>query len=121
MATSKKPVSKKSTAKPSAARRPSVKVAAKKAPAKRSTTVRKTVKHNEFEVPRSGGKYDSFKVGKAPNFFSFRVTEQTIYWAIVGFMVLALGVWVVTINEKVQYLYDQIDQQNADSLVTKKK
>ena len=43
------------------------------------------------------------------NFMTFKVTEQTIYWAIIGAMVLALGIWVMTINARVQAIYDQID------------
>ena len=92
---------------------------AKKAPAKRSTTVRsKKAAKSDWDI-NSSGKYKSFKLSKGPGFFSTKITEQTIYWAILGFLVLALGVWVVTINDKVQYLYDQIDAQNAeDSMIT---
>lgn len=120
------PAAKKSVKKPvkkvAAARRPVAKAAVRKAPVKRSTSVRTSkVAHSEFSVPHSGAKLQSFKLAKAPSFFSFRVTEQTVYWAILGFMVLALGVWVITINDKVQYLYDQIDQQNADSILSTKK
>lgn len=111
----KKPVTKKAV--------PKRVVAAAKAPAKRTTTVRTVKRANTGTTLASGGKYTSFKANKAPNFFSVKVTDQTIYWAILGFMVLALGVWVITINDKVQHLYDQIDQQNADtdSIVVPKK
>ena len=103
----------------STAKRP----ATKKAPAKRSTTTRttKASAQSEWELP-SGGNYKTFKAGKDKNFFSFRITDQTIYWAILCFIVLALGIWVITINDKVQHIYDQIDQDNTDNaLVVPKK
>lgn len=109
------PAAKKSSVKKSV-KRPAV----KKAPVKRATTVRtKNAVKSEWDIA-SGGNYKTFKRAKAPSFFAFRITDQTVYWAILGFMVLALGVWIVTINDKVQYLYDQIDEQNADSVITPK-
>ena len=103
----KKPVTKQSTAK-----RPA---AVKKAPVKRATTVRaKKAPQSEWQIPTTG-QYKTFKASSETEFFKVRITDQTIYWAILGFIVLALGVWVVTINDKVQYLYDQIDAQNAES------
>ena len=111
MATTKKSVTKKPVTKKATTTRKTV---AKKAPVKRATSVRtKKATHSEWDLP-SAGKFKSFKVAHAPKFFTVRITDQTIYWAILGFIVLALGIWVVTINEKVQYLYDQIDAQNAD-------
>ncbi len=46
-------------------------------------------------------------------FFTFRITHQTVYWGILCAVVLALGLWVVSINDKVMRIYDQIDQTNA--------
>ena len=114
MATTKKSVSKPTTKR----------TVAKKAPARKPTVVRTVKKANHANTQLSHGvKYESFKASKGPNFFSTRITDQTIYWAILGFIVLALGVWIVTINDKIQYLYDQIDQQNpnTDSIVIPKK
>ncbi|MFZ1258138.1 MAG: hypothetical protein WAQ25_01590 [Candidatus Saccharimonas sp.] len=56
-------------------------------------------------------------------FFTFRVSQQTIYWAFLGIAVLALGLWVITINDKVQYIYDQVDEANSalnQTLIKKK-
>lgn len=100
----KKPIAKSSTA--------------RKAPAKRATSVRtkKVTQQQSWDLP-SGGNFKSFKVGKVRNFFTVRITDQTIYWSILCFIILALGVWVVTIDDKVQRLYDQIDADNLDSNV----
>ncbi len=110
----KKPVSKKPVAKKATTKKPAV---AKKAPAKRTTTVRaKTAPQRAWHV-QPAGNYKTFKASNDQQFFKVRITDQTIYWAILGFIVLALGVWVITINDKVQYLYDQIDAQNAETSV----
>lgn len=109
-ATSKKSVNKSASSKSTVA---------KKAPSKRPTSVRtsKATPASAWDIA-TNGEYKTFKVGKPRNFFSIRITDQTIYWAILCFIVLALGVWVITINDKVQRLYDQIDAQSAeDSLI----
>ncbi len=118
MVQAKKSAAKKTTVKAKAAPRKAV---VHKAPAKRTTSVRKVRSTGVAGLP-SGGSYKSFKVGKTPKFVSFRMTDQTIYWAVLSFIVLSLGLWVVTINDKVQRMYDQIDAQNSDdSLVVPKK
>lgn len=49
----------------------------------------------------------------APSFFTFKFTYQTVYWLILCTLVLALGVWVIDLNVKVQKIYDQIDMSNT--------
>lgn len=101
MATAKK-VTKKTTAK-RAPSRPAAK-----------TTVRTVVK------PASNNRsVRSFRVAR-PNepFFTFRITHQTVYWAILAIIILALGLWVIDINDRVQRIYDQIDSINETSTTT---
>ena len=52
-------------------------------------------------------------------FLTFRLTNQTLYWAILAAFVLGLGIWVTVISVKVQHIYDTIDATNAqaDALV----
>lgn len=100
-----------------ATKKPVKKSATKKAPARKATTTHAKKKTNSEWAIASGGKYESFKLAKGPNFFSAKITDQTVYWAILGFLVLAIGIWVITINDKVQYLYDQIDAQNAQGAI----
>ena len=52
-------------------------------------------------------------------FMTFRLTNQTLYWAILAAFVLALGIWVTVISVRVQHIYDTIDATNAqaDALV----
>lgn len=63
----------------------------------------------------------SFAVMKdAPPFFSFRITYQTFYWLTLSLLILALGIWVITLNVRVQQLYDQVDLSNSDTTQTTK-
>jgi len=48
-----------------------------------------------------------------PSFFTFKFTYQTAYWLILCALVLALGIWVIDLNVKVQKIYDQIDMNNT--------
>jgi hypothetical protein len=50
-------------------------------------------------------------------FLTFRVTAQSVYWLIVSLLILALGVWVVTLSVKVQDLYDQIETTSAEVII----
>jgi len=42
-------------------------------------------------------------------FFTFRITQQTVYWLILCGLVLALGIWVTSLSVRVQAIYDQIE------------
>ena len=54
--------------------------------------------------------YVSFKRAERDEpFFSFRFTQQTLYWLILGTLVIGLGIWVMYLNMKVQAIYDQIE------------
>jgi hypothetical protein len=75
----------------------------KKPPTTKST--RKSAKHAPMR---------SFELAKSSTpFFTFRITHQTFYWVILCGLVLALGVWVIVLNNRVQDLYDQIEANNA--------
>lgn len=55
-------------------------------------------------------KYVSFRLSKSDKpFISFELTIQTFYWAIIGLVVLALGVYVTVLQIRINALYDQVD------------
>lgn len=61
----------------------------------------------------------SFTIARdTPPFFSFRITYQTFYWLTLCLLILALGIWVITLNMRVQQLYDQIDASSSDTSQT---
>lgn len=108
MATTKKPAAKKPVKKTAAKS-----TAAKRAPAKsRATSVR----------VKKAQPMQSFKPAKSSEpFLTVRITHQTVYWAILAIIVLALGLWVIDINDRVMTIYDQIDASSAavdETLVT---
>lgn len=41
---------------------------------------------------------------------SFKVTVQTIYWVILGASVIGLALWVLTLHNRIQSIYDEIDK-----------
>lgn len=95
MATAKKTTQKSTTKK----------TAAKRAPAKASASTK--VVHKP--APKQA-EMKSFKRSKSPTpFFTFELTRQTFYWALLSAIVLAMGVWVMSINIEVNKIYDQID------------
>jgi hypothetical protein len=80
----------------------------KKATAKKTTkatTARKKAASKHVE-PR----YTSFKRADNPKpFVTFQFTQQTVYWLILSIIVLALGVWVITLSVKVQNIYNKFE------------
>lgn len=88
-----------------------VKTANKRAPAKTtSTKVTRVVK------PAHAQMRSFHPAENNESFFTFRLTHQTLYWLILSLIVLALGIWVININTKVQGIYDQIDEINRQTL-----
>ena len=47
-------------------------------------------------------------------FFTFRITRQTLYWLILGAVVLLFTVWLTQLQSDIQDLYDQIDASTAE-------
>ena len=93
------------------AKKTTKKTSVKRAPAKPTKTT--TVKHTSARTTR---KSESFRVAKRTEpFFTFRVTNQTIYWSVLAIIVLALGLWVIDINDRVQRIYDQVDTLNSEA------
>lgn len=54
--------------------------------------------------------YRSFVKARGPKpFVTFRLTQQTVYWIVISFLVLALGTWAMYLTVRVQNIYNQID------------
>lgn len=93
------------TAKKTSHKAPAKKTTTKRAPAKTSASTKVVHKH----APKQP-EMKSFKRAKSPTpFFTFELTRQTLYWALLSGIVLAMGVWVMSINIEVNKIYDQID------------
>lgn len=102
MATTRAP--KKSPAKKTPAR----KIATKKAPARTSThKKRSTTKVQSTQ---------SFRVEQSTTpFFTIAITRQTVYWTILSAAVLALGLWILHLQNEINKIYDAIDVSMIES------
>jgi len=84
-------------------------MATKKPVTKKASAKKKSVVRTKKVAP-----LQSFKLSKADRpFFTFALTQQTLYWAIISGAVLALGLWIVTIQVNVNNIYDQIEMNST--------
>ena len=88
----KKPAAKKPTTKPR-------KVAAKKRPAKNQSLLKTHVGLRREET----------------EFMTFRITRQTLYWLVLGAIVILFTWWLTQLQADIQNLYDQIDANTAEA------
>lgn len=99
MATTKKSAPKKT-----------VKNAAPKKVATKKTSTRKRTSKSILADSQS------FKLIKSDTpFLTFTPTLQTLYWAILGVVVIAFTVWMLKMQSDIQAIYDQIDQSISTS------
>lgn len=84
---------------------PVKKVTAKKAPVKK-TSAKKAPVHRAAAATSSRS-----------TFMQTKFTEQTIYWLIIGVVVIALAAWVLSIQVQLNDMYDQIDASAASDYV----
>lgn len=96
---SKQSAAKKTTTKKAAAKRPS---ARKVAPTKRASAKSQMVK--SFHVEPS-----------STPFLTIAITRQTLYWGILSAAVLALGMWIIYLQNEVNKIYDAIDVSIIES------
>ena len=110
MVTKKTTTTKKAPVKKTAEKKaPVKKVAASKASSTRTTAAprKKATKNQSVQ---------SFRLVENPeSFMTFRISRQTIYWMIFGVAVIALALWVANLQRNINDLYDQIDQNHAES------
>lgn len=91
------------------------KTTSKKAPVKKTTpkkrnSVTKTAKVRSFHIaPRD------------EPFWSFIFTTQSFYWVLIGASVIAVGLYVTTLQIRVNSLYDQLDVSSAQSQMNESK
>ena len=77
---------------------PAKKVAAKRATPKKTVVRKQAAADQAFKVVRE----------KTP-FLTFKVTEQTVYWAILFIYVFALSLWVLRIQLDILDIVNQIN------------
>lgn len=80
----------------------------KKSPVKKPAARKKPTKAKSVPVR-------SLRRSASDPFLTFRISQQTLYWLVLSLVVLALGVWVISINVRVQAIYDQIDKVSYEN------
>ena len=108
MATTKKVAQKKTTAK---------KPTAKSAP---------TAKRKTFAAKASKPQVQSFRASSdGTPFLTLAITRQTLYWGILSFIVLIMGLWIIHLQNEINKIYDAIEanqmQIDTRSYIIKKK
>jgi hypothetical protein len=53
-----------------------------------------------------------------PEFMTFKFTQQTLYWIIIGALIIALSAWVLSLTIQIQNIYDNIDELRADTSIS---
>lgn len=80
---------------------------------KKQVTKKATAKKPSTKAKKSP-EFKSFKLSKSNTpFFTFAITKQTLYWLVICSAVLALGVWVVIIQIRVNNNYDRIEMNSS--------
>jgi hypothetical protein len=72
-----------------------------------AVTRKKTSKKAKVTAPDEMRSFRRYP-GEKP-FFTFRISQQTFYWLIIGALVLGLGIWAITQSVKLQYIYDRVE------------
>lgn len=83
------------------------KTTSKKAPVKKKSTV-KVVKAKKTAKTTGVGAHVGLRA-EEQSFMTFRVTKQTLYWLVLGLVVILFTVWIMKLQADVQSIYDQID------------
>lgn len=61
------------------------------------------------------GEMRSFARSPGPKpFVAFKFTQQTVYWLIIGGLILGFGIWVMYLTVRVHSLYDDIQGRNPN-------
>ena len=85
------------TAKKTTKKTPAKKTPAKKAPAKRTTPAKRAPAKKTTRKKQP--KYENFKLAKNDTpFFTYKVTDQTIYWLVLSITVFILALWVLHLH-----------------------
>lgn len=82
------------------------KVTAKKtAPKKTIPKKSKVIKKSKVVTPKS------FAVSReSVPFFTFKITDQTVYWLILLVLIFALGIWVINIQINISDIVNEVNR-----------
>lgn len=85
------------------------KTASTKAPARKKQAAKKSSKSTTLSSFRASG--------DSTPFLTLAITRQTLYWGILSFVVLVLGLWIIHLQNEINKIYDaiEISQSSIDT------
>lgn len=90
------------------------KVTTKKSPAKKPATKRASAHKSKALSIRSLRSHVGLRREES-DFMTFQITRQTVYWLVLGFVVILFTVWIMQLQADIQVLYDQIDATTLEA------
>ena len=87
----------------------------KKTPAKKPTAKKAPAKKAAHRSPRMSLRSHVGLRSEDSEFFTFRLTKQTVYWLVLGAVVIMFTLWLTKLQSDIQTLYDQIDASTIES------
>ena len=94
---------------------------------KATNTKKAPLVRKKSQVKKASSKYQtikSFRVSKPEQpFMTFSLTRQTVYWLVLGVVVIVFALWITKLQSDIQSIYDTIDMNMAaqDTYVPMKK
>ena len=93
------------------------KTTTKKTPVKKASTARKSSPKkstNKKSVSAVASLRNQLRLQREETeFMTFRITRQTLYWLVLGVVVIMFTLWLTKLQADIQDLYDQIDANTA--------
>lgn len=91
------------------------KTTTKKAPAKKKSTA-KRASAKASASPLSAVRLQP----ETKPFMTFQLTKETVYWLVLGAVVILFTIWLMRLQMNIQALYDEIDTSTTSATVRTK-
>jgi hypothetical protein len=86
----------------------------KKAPTTKKPAARKAAAKKNTANPLSLRSQVGLR-SEDTEFMTFRITKQTLYWLVLGAVVILFTLWLSKLQSDIQTLYDQIDATSIET------
>lgn len=91
-------------------------MATKKSTSKHTPTKKKsTVKRSSAKTKSSTGLSSIRLQPETKPFMTFQLTKETVYWIVLGAVVILFTIWLMRLQMDIQSLYDDIDASNLST------
>lgn len=93
--------------------------ASKKPAAKTAKPTKSAVKRAPKATPKVHAKSNRVLGLQAEkeDFMTFRINRETVYWLVLGAVVILFTTWIMQLQSDIQKLYDEIDANTASASV----